>query len=68
MFEGSYPPGVTGKMIDQHFPDMKECCGICRHYDGEYCTRLWNNLDRDYCIPGRDAREEFEVCDEYEEE
>ena len=68
MFEGSYPPGVTGQMIDQYFgADIPECCGTCFYYDGTYCMKDWNNLDRDYCIPDRDEKEESDYCDDYEE-
>lgn len=68
MFEGAYPPGVTGKMID----DLENecCCGNCIHYDfkREACTLAWNNLDPDYYNPNTDDRHEDDYCDEWEEE
>ena len=64
MFEGCYPPGVTGKMIDDL--EVKECCYTCCHYNGTYCCREWNNLDPDYCIPERDERKPDDYCDNYE--
>lgn len=66
MFEGAYPPGVTGKMIDAL--ETHECCGNCRYFDGEYCTKEWNNLDRDYCVPERDSTYEDEWCNDWEDE
>ena len=64
--EGAYPPGVTGKTIDSL--ETKCCCGSCIHFEGDYCTKEWNNLDRDYCIPDRDSRNEDDFCDDWEED
>lgn len=64
MKEGAYPPGVTGKNIDQLEEPM--CCGSCRYYDGDYCTAQWNNADRDYCVPERDSRNPDDFCDDWE--
>ena len=68
MFEGAYPPGVTGAMIDKL--ENKPCCGNCMHYDFRYeaCTLTWNNLDSDYYNPNTDDRAEDDCCDEWEEE
>lgn len=66
MFEGSYPPGVTGKMIDEYFEGDGRCCENCFHYNGEYCMKEWNNADDDYRLEERDAREPDEFCDDYE--
>ena len=44
----------------------KNCCGNCIHYDGRYCTAMWNNLDPDYCNPSTDEREPDEYCDMWE--
>lgn len=71
MFDGDYPPGVTGKMIDDYFEgNSKECCGTCIHYDfkREACTLTWNNMDPDYYNPNTDDRDEDDYCDEYEPE
>ena len=43
-----------------------EVCYNCLHYDGRYCTKDWNNLDPDYCIPERDSKDRFDCCDEWE--
>ena len=63
--DGSYSPGVTGKMIDDL--EIKECCGTCFLYDGTYCQKAWNNLDRDYCVPVRDERKPEYYCEDYKE-
>lgn len=66
MFDGDYPPGVTGEMIDNL--EVKRCCGTCIHFDfnKEACTLSWNNLDPDYYNPNTDDRDEDDCCDEYE--
>ena len=66
MFDGDYPPGVTGKMIDRL--DDPRCCDNCTHYDGTYCTKEWNNLDEDYLITERDKKNWNDFCDDWEAE
>jgi hypothetical protein len=67
VFEGAYPPGVTGKMIDDFYgANVDPCCGNCIHFDGDYCTKDWNNMDRDYCVPWRDSKNETDCCDDWE--
>lgn len=70
MFDGSYPTGVTGKMIDDLEGRNIQCCGNCIHYDfrREACTLTWNNLDSDYYCSETDDRAEDDYCDEWEEE
>ena len=67
MFEGAYPPGVTGKMIDALEGDGR-CCDNCRYYNGDCCTREWNNAEEDYKVTERDERDPEDYCDEYESE
>ena len=66
--DGSYPPGITGKMVDDYFGDGDawQCCGNCWHYDGDRCTKLWNNHDEDYYLPERDDKDPQDICDDYE--
>ena len=70
MFEGEYPPGVTGNEpelngIDEMWiPD--DCCRYCTHYDGDVCTKLWNNMDESYYCPDTDDKEETDCCADYE--
>ena len=69
MFDGAYPPGVTGKMIDDYFEGLDSmCCGNCSYYDGTYCMKEWNNMDRDYCVPDRDEKDEDDYCKDWEEQ
>ena len=67
MFDGAYPPGVTGKDIDAL--EKPRCCGTCINYDfrREACMLTWNNLDPDYYNPNTDDRFEYDSCDEWEE-
>lgn len=70
MFEGAYPPGVTGAMIDrlEGRGEPDPACKRCIYYDPRYeaCNRDWNNLDESYYIPDRDDRNEDDSCDDYE--
>ena len=66
MFEGAYPPGVTGRMIDAL--ENGRCCGYCRYYNGDCCMREWNNADEDYKVPERDERDPMDYCDDFESE
>ena len=63
MFDGAYPPGVTGKMIDEL--ENPCCCGNCSHYNGAYCTAGWNNMDEDYKTE-QDAKDPDDYCDDWE--
>ena len=70
---GDYPPGVTGKMIDAleglPFSDGPERCGNCKHFDGTFCTKDWNNLDEAYKVDWRDEKSpENDWCDDWEED
>lgn len=73
MFEGAYPPGVTGADIDRYFgddiPDMyipDDCCEYCNEYDGSHCMKRWNNLDKSYYNPDLDDKEPEDCCEDYE--
>lgn len=62
-----YPPGLTNKMIS--FMERNgACCDNCRHYNGDYCIREWNNADESYKLTERDAREPEDYCDNYDRE
>ena len=40
-------------------------CGSCRLFDGDYCTKEWNNADESCCIPERDEKDpDTDTCDE----
>ena len=60
------PPGcVEPEEIDEMFIP-EPCCRYCTHYNGDYCTKDWNNMDESYCITDRDEKDEYDVCDDYE--
>lgn len=60
------PPGcVEPDEIDEMFVP-EPCCKYCNSYNGDYCTKDWNNMDESYCIPERDEKDEFDSCDDYE--
>lgn len=44
------------------------CCDTCREYDGDRCTKFWNNLDPAYYIPDRDDKDPDDYCEDWEEE
>jgi hypothetical protein len=67
MFDGGYPPGVTGEMIDDYFRDNERCCETCREYDGDRCMKEWNDLDPAYYVPGRDDKDPTDYCDDWKE-
>jgi len=70
MFDGAYPPGVTGDMIDrlEDGVDVEECCKNCIHYDASWCacTKEWNNMVPSYYVPDRDDVEEDGWCGDWE--
>jgi len=41
-------------------------CWNCLHYNGDYCTILWNNLDECYLNTERDERDPDDHCDDWE--
>ena len=47
--------------------NVKKCCGNCWLFNGDYCTKDWNNADEDYCVPERDSHEpEDKACDDWD--
>ena len=47
------------------FGDPPECCGTCRNFNGNFCTREWNNLDECYNVTWRDERIPEDWCEDY---
>lgn len=44
-------------------------CGSCRLFNGECCTKEWNNGDESYYIPDRDDRDpDNDTCDDIDYE
>lgn len=46
---------------------MNKVCNNCMHYDGDHCTKDWNNMEPDWYRPDRDDREPDDSCDDWEE-
>jgi len=46
-------------------PEVQECCGTCREFNGIYCMIDWNNADECYKRPEH-AREPTDWCGSYE--
>ena len=43
-------------------------CWNCREYNGDFCTKLWNNLDECYKETERDLRDPDDKCDDWEKD
>ena len=43
-----------------------EVCCFCIHYDGEHCTKEWNNADPAYYEPSRDDKKLYDSCEDFE--
>ena len=60
------PPGcIEPEEIDDMFIP-EPCCNYCTSFNGDYCTKYWNNMDESYKDPDRDERDPCDVCDDYE--
>ena len=47
---------------------MKDGCWNCQMYNGDYCTKYWNNMDECYKDPDRDEKKPDEICEDWEHE
>lgn len=48
-------------------PDVKPCCGNCWLFNGNYCTKLWNNADECYKDVYRDSHDPYDdACEDWE--
>ena len=62
---------AVGKKVEEPLPftDPAEpephCCGNCDNFDGDYCTKWWNNMDDSYKDEDRDSRRPGETCDDW---
>lgn len=46
-------------------PLPEKGCWNCEAYDGDHCTKDWNNADESYYIPDRDDKEPEDYCDDW---
>ena len=44
----------------------KRCCYNCTAYNGDYCTKYWNNYDEAYKVEDRDRKSPDDFCDDYD--
>jgi hypothetical protein len=66
-----YTSVYEARMIDRYDePEPKDekenGCWNCMMYDGDRCTKEWNNLDPCYYISWRDDKEPDDYCDDWE--
>ena len=55
------------KAIMEDHEKVEPCCGNCWLFNGNYCTKDWNNADECYCDKDRDSREpEDKACECWE--
>jgi len=59
-----YEADIRGEVPFTDPPDNG--CWNCLHYNGDFCTLLWNNLDEAYKVEWRDAKDPDDHCDEWE--
>ena len=44
---------------------MKRRCANCVDFDGDHCTKDWNNLNPSDYIPERDDKSPDDYCEEW---
>ena len=78
MFDGNYPPGVTGRMIDDYFADLDEAipprsCENCRFYFNGTCDLADGDLSAEEieAMPAEEytalvERKPDDCCEEHE--
>lgn len=43
-----------------------ECCGSCQHFDGDYCTKWWNNGEKPAVADDIDKVDVGDWCEDWE--
>lgn len=43
-------------------------CWNCINYNGDFCTKEWNNLDEAYKVEWRDEKEPSDSCEDWEKD
>ena len=46
-------------------PLPEKGCWNCLNYNGDFCTKEWNNLDECYKVVWRDSKEPEDCCDDW---
>lgn len=47
------------------FTDPPDGCWNCWNYDGDRCTKNWNNMDESYYTPGEDDKKPDDWCESF---
>lgn len=67
LYENRRIMGRLEALTNDMNPDVKPSCGNCWDFNGDYCTKYWNNADEDYCVQERDSREpDHEACEDWQ--
>ena len=47
-------------------PLPEKGCWNCLNYNGDFCTKEWNNMDECYKVAWRDEKKPEDCCDDWE--
>lgn len=47
-------------------PLPEKGCWNCWSYNGDFCTKEWNNMDECYKVAWRDEKKPEDCCDDWE--
>lgn len=67
MFEGSYPPGVTGRMIDERCDhvELPDECQYCTFYEEKTCGKICSILEAEYTAEQTDDMSDEEYMQKF---
>lgn len=57
-------PGDIQAIYREFLPEP--CCECCMNYNGDVCTKNWNNMDESYYNPNTDDVFPEDVCDDWQ--
>lgn len=58
-------PGEEGLPFSD--PEPEDGCWNCTCYNGDCCTKDWNNADEIYYVPDRDDHDPDYMCEDWEQ-
>lgn len=47
-------------------PLPEKGCWNCRSFNGDFCTKYWNNMDECYKVTWRDEKNPDDCCEDWE--
>ena len=70
MFDGAYPPGVEGWMIDQYFGDGEpdRYCENCMYYEERTCGYICGVMEAEYTAEELEAMSDEEYMAKFGKE